>query len=151
MYKNLFFTSILLITSTQLILANNLKVKQQDVSPQQLQKQNKEITKLAAEQLSKDLPQIVDKYTVATAIEAKGTKLIYTYEINTGAKSDKAIIKEDRTAWERVYIENVCKRSKRFLDAQVELSYVYISSKTKVKLFQFYVSQAKCFKIFNTN
>ncbi len=143
--KLILFTILVL---QQSIYANKLPVKNQDVSPEQLAKQNKQITKLAAEQLSKTLPQVINKYTTITNIEAKDTSLIYTYEINTGAKSDEAIIAEDRTQWEKYYIENVCKRSKRFLDAQVNLSYVYISAKTKVKLFQFDVTQAKCFAMY---
>ncbi len=128
-------------------IANDLKVKNQDVSPAQLQKQNTQITELAAAQISKDLPQVINKYTTITDIQAIGAKLIYIYEIKTGAKSDKEVMAEDRTKWEKLYIANVCKRSKRFLDAQVHLSYVYNSEKTKVKLFQFDVTQAKCFKL----
>jgi hypothetical protein len=148
MLKNLLFTFLLFTAFIQSISANNLPVKNQDVSPEQLKSQNKEITKLAAQQLSKNLPQVINKYTIITKIEAVGASLIYTYEINTGAKSDETVRAEDRTKWEEFYIQNVCQRSKRFLDAQVSLSYVYYSAKTKTKLFQFDVNQAKCFKIY---
>ena len=129
----------------QVCLSNNLPIKNQDVSPKQLQKQNKEIVKLVAQELSKNLPQTINKYTTIVKIEGIGTSLIHTYEINTGAKSDKAVIAEDRTKWEKIYIKNVCQRSKRFLEAQIYLSYVYVSEKTKKKLFQFDVTQDKCF------
>ena len=149
MNKFLLTASVSIVIFTQIILASNLPVRNQDVSPKQLQKQNKQITKLAAEQIAKSLPQVVNKYTTATNIKAIGSNLIYIYEINTGAKSDKSVIAEDRMKWEKLYIKNVCQRSKRFLDAQIKLSYQYLSAKTKVKLFQFDVTQEKCFKIAN--
>jgi len=140
----LLFTSMAFLA--QLVLAQSLPVKNQDVSPDQLRKQNKEIAQLAAKQLSKNLPQVVNKYTTVVSIKASGASLIYTYEIKTGAKSDEAIRKEDRTAWEKVFIENVCKRSKRFIEAQINLSYVYTSGISKEKLFQFDVTPEKCYK-----
>ncbi|MEA2017054.1 MAG: hypothetical protein U9N59_01290 [Campylobacterota bacterium] len=146
--RKILLITIIGLTFCQSILANDLPVRNQDVSPQQLEKQNKEITKLAAEQLSKNLPQVINKFTTITSIKADGSNLTYTFEINTGAKSDETVINEDRTQWEKLYVENVCKRSKRFLDAQVKLSYQYISAKTKVKLFRFDVTQAECFKRF---
>jgi len=139
---------ISLLAVVQVAFAKDLPVKKQDVSPQQLESQNKQIVILAAKQMSENLPQVINKYTTITSIKADDTSLIYTYEINTGSKSDKTVQAEDRTKWEKVFTKNVCERSKRFLDAQVLLSYVYISAKTKVKLFQFDVSQAKCFKRF---
>jgi hypothetical protein len=146
--KKLILIAIFGLSVCQAILPKDTSIKQQDVSPKQLQKQNKQIVQLAAQELSKTLPQKINKYTTITDIKADGTTLIYLYEVNTGSKSDQAIIKEDRTRWEKLFVENVCKRSKRFLDAQVHLSYRYISAKTKVKLFQFDVTQAKCFKRF---
>jgi len=141
---------ISLIALGQVLLANEMPVKNQDVSPEQLQSQNTQIAQLAAEQLSKNLPQVINKFTTITSIKASDTTLTYTYEVNTGAKSDEAVQKEDRTQWEKVYVENVCKQSKRFLDAQISLSYIYFSAKTKVKLFQFDINQAKCFKRFGS-
>ena len=62
---------ILFIGVMSLFGANNLPIKQQDVSPQQLQKQNRQIVKLAAQELSKQLPQKVDKYTTIVDIKSK--------------------------------------------------------------------------------
>ncbi len=148
MYKKLFFISILLTTLIQSIFANNLPIKNQDVSPQQLQKQNKEITKLAAQAESKNLPQVVNKYTTIVSIEAVDTTMIYTFEINTGVKSDETIINEDHSKMKRIITEGICKSSKRFMDAQITKTYIYKSAISKKKLFQFDVNQAVCYKMY---
>ena len=145
--RKLFLIFITIVALGQSIFSADLPVKNQDVSPEQLKSQNKEITKLVATELSKNLPQVINKYTTVVSIKAVEANLIYTYEINTGAKSDDAIRAEDRTEWKKIYTENVCQRSKRFIDAQVKLSYVYTSKISKEKLFQFDIEQADCFKI----
>jgi hypothetical protein len=131
-----------LVVMTQLSLAEG--IKQQDISPAQMQKQNKQIVQLAATEINKTLPQTVDKYTTLTKVEGKETTMLYTYEINTGAKSDKAIQKEDRSRMKEAVTYGICQSSKRFLDAQINISYLYISAKSKVELFHFDVSQKDC-------
>ncbi len=148
MYKNLFLIFTLVAALIQSTLANNLPVKNQDVSPEQLKKQNKEITILVAEQLSKDLPKEIDKYTKFTNIEAVGATLIYTFEINTGSKSDEAVIKEDEARMKKGITNGVCRSSKRFMDAQITITYIYKSAKSKAKLFQFDIKQADCYKLY---
>jgi len=147
MYKKIFLVVCSMVLVSQSLLSKDLPIKNQDVSPKQLEKQNKHIIKLAAEQLSKNLPQIINKYTTMVSIKANNATLVYTSEINTGAKSDETIRNEDRTKWEKIFIQNVCQKSKRFLDAQVKLSYVYISAISKEKLFQFDITQNKCFNL----
>jgi len=130
-----------------LAFANDLPVKKQDVSPQQLQKQNKQIIKLVVKELSKDLPKTIDKYTMFTNISAKNSNLIYIFEINTGAKSDEAVRKEDRSRMREAVSYGVCKSSKRFMDAQITIIYNYISAKSKANLFNFKINQALCYKL----
>ncbi|MCK5294574.1 MAG: hypothetical protein KAJ49_07980 [Arcobacteraceae bacterium] len=142
--------SIIGLVFYQSISANTLPIKKQDVSPEQLKKQNKEITILAAEQLSKDLPKEIDKYTTCTNIKASGATLIYIFEINTGAKSDKAVIKEDKQRMENGVTYGVCHSSKRFMDAQIMITYIYKSASSKAKLFQFDITQDKCFKLYGS-
>ena len=136
---------ILLISS--ILIANNLPVKNQDVSPQQLQKQNKQIVQLVAKELSKDLPKTIDKYTTFTKIMANNSNLEYTFEINTGAKSDEAVRKEDRTRMREAVTYGICHSSKRFMDAQITIIYNYISAKSKENLFMFKINQDICYKI----
>jgi hypothetical protein len=140
--KILFVVAILLYT--QSIFAQDVPVKQQDVSPQQLQKQNKQIVQLAATELSKNLPQKVDKYTNIVKVKADNTNLVYIFEINTGAKSDEAIINEDHSKMQEVITQGVCRSSKRFLEAQITIVYKYISAVSKKELFKFKINQANC-------
>jgi len=148
--NKLLLITIISLTYCQVIFAKELPVKQQDVSPQQLQKQNKEITILVAKELSKDLPKDIDKYTKFTSIVANDATLTYTFEINTGSKSDKIVMKEDKKRMEEAVVNGVCRSSKRFMDAQITIIYVYKSAKSKTKLFQFDITQSKCFQRFGS-
>ncbi len=111
---------------------------------EQMKAQNAKIVKLVTKEIKKTLPQTVDKYTTLTDIEAKGTTLLYTFELNTGAKSDESVAKEDRSRMKRAVTVGVCQSSSKFLEAGINTSYSYISAKTKVKLFRFDISQKDC-------
>ena len=116
----------------------------QEMTTDEMEKQNRIIVKLASEEMSKTLPQNIDKYTTLQKVEGKDTKLIYTYEINTGAKSDESVRNEDRSRMQKAVTYGICKTSKRFLDAKIDISYVYRSATSKEKLFEFNVSQKDC-------
>ncbi len=122
--------------------ANSLQT--QEMSTDEMKKQNRIIVKLASEEISKTLPQNVDKYTTLQKVEGKDTKLIYIYEINTGAKSDESIRNEDRSRMQQAVTNGICKSSKRFLDAKIDIAYLYRSATSKEKLFVFNVSQKDC-------
>ncbi len=122
-------------------------IKQQDLPVEEMQKQKREIVKLSSEEISSTLPQTVDKYTVLTKVEGKDTTITYTFEINTGAKSDEAVKKEDRTRMQKAVTTGICQSSKRFIDAQINISYIYIGAKSKAELFRFDVTQADCPKV----
>ena len=106
--------------------------------------QNKEIVKLVVKEVSKNIPQKVDKYTQLTGINSKELTLTYIFEIFTGAKSDDAVRKEDKERMEKVVKNGICRSSKRFLDAGIDISYRYNSTASKEMLFQFDVSRADC-------
>ena len=141
MKKSLLAFSII-ATLSQSILAEG--IKQQDLPIKEMQKQKREIVKLSSEEISKTLPQIVDKYTTLTKVEGKDTTITYTFEINTGAKSDETVKKEDRTRMQKAVTTGICQSSKRFINAQINISYIYISAKSKEELFRFDVTQADC-------
>jgi len=122
--------------------ANDLQT--QEMSTDEMEKQNRIIVKLASEEISKTLPQNIDKYTTLQKVEGKDTKLIYIYEINTGAKSDESIRNEDRSRMQQAVTHGICKSSKRFLDAKIDIVYLYRSAISKEKLFEFNVSQKDC-------
>jgi len=123
-------------------------MQQQNLTGEQMAAQNTKICELAAKELSKNLPQTIDKYTKFVAAKANGTKLEYIFEINTGAKSDQAVQKEDHSRMQNAVTNGVCQSSKRFFDAQIDISYIYKSAKSKVKLFQFDISKQTCLDLF---
>ena len=140
--KKSFLAAGMLLVLSQFSLAEG--IKQQDLPVEEMQKQKREIVKLSSEEISKTLPQTVDKYTVLTKVEGKDSTMVYTFEINTGAKSDEAVKKEDRTRMQKAVTTGICQSSKRFIDAQINISYIYISAKSKAELFRFDVTQADC-------
>jgi hypothetical protein len=139
--------TILLLTGMLLLgqmLCAEEKITVKEYPLTAMQKQNRSIVKLASEELNKELPKKIDKYTTLMKIEGKGETLLYTFEINTGSKSDEAVRKEDRTRMQRAVTNGVCKSSKRFLDAYINIEYVYMSAKSKKELFRFDIKRADC-------
>ena len=118
----------------------------QEMPTSELIKQNRQIVKLASEEISKTLPQKVDKYTVLQKVLGKDTTLTYVFEINTGVKSDETVKKEDHSRMKKAVTKGICQSSKRFLDAEINISYVYKSAVSKAVLFQFDVSKDDCMK-----
>ncbi|WP_457750156.1 hypothetical protein [Sulfurimonas sp.] len=129
---------------SQFVFAQTPQIRTQEFPQKELKKQNIQIATLAAQEMSKTLPQKVDKYTSIINIENDGTTLIYTFEINTGTKSDESVQKEDHSRMQKAITQGVCKSSKRFLLAGIDTTYVYISAKTKKILFKFKITKDKC-------
>jgi len=142
--KKSFFALGIVVALSQWSLGEVQQMQTKELPMEQMQKQNREIVKLASEEISKTLPQKVDSYTTLMRVEGKDTTLIYTFEINTGAKSDEAVRKEDRERMKKAVTTGICDSSKRFLDSEINISYLYISAKSKAELFRFDVTQADC-------
>ena len=117
-----------------------------DNNVEDLQVQNRKIIDLVVQELSKDLPKTIDKYTKFVNIKSDDLTLVYTFEINTGSKSDKMVQQEDHARMQAAVTQGVCRSSQRFLDAQINIAYVYRSAKTKTQLFRFDITQADCLK-----
>ena len=143
MKKSLLTLGIILALS-QWSFAEEQQIQTKDLPQKEMQKQNREIVRLSSEEISKTLPQTVDKYTTLTTVQGKDTTLVYTFEINTGAKSDETVKKEDRTRMQKAVTTGICQSAKRFIDAQINISYIYISTASKAELFRFDVTQADC-------
>jgi vacuolar-type H+-ATPase subunit F/Vma7 len=133
----------------QVAFAQTQQIRTQEFPQEQLKKQNVQIAALAAAEMAKTLPQKVDKYTTITNIKNDGTTLVYTFEINTGAKSDAAVKKEDHSRMQKAITQGVCKSSNKFLLAGINTTYIYRSAKTKKMLFQFKITKDKCTQIAN--
>ncbi len=117
-----------------------------DEMAEKIKEQNQEVVKMAAEELNKQLPQTIDKYTKLIAIQGKDESLLYTYEINTGSKSDEEVINEDKSRMQKAVTQGICNSSQRFLESGIDISYIYSSAVSKKALFQFDVSQKDCAK-----
>ena len=135
---------IILGVLSQLASAQEPQIATDEFPQKELNRQNTKIAALAAKEMSKSLPQKVDQYTTITKIINDGTTLIYTFEINTGAKSDAAVKKEDHSRMQKAVTQGVCKSSNKFLLAGINTTYVYISAKTKDILFTFKITKDKC-------
>lgn len=140
---------LLLFSMSQFLFAIDIQQRTGDFPSKEMQSQNKEIVKLVVEEISKTLPQTVDKYTKFVNIQSENSTLIYTFEINTGSKSDEYVKKEDHSRMKEAVTIGVCNSSKRFLDAQIDISYIYTSAKTSSPLFQFDITQRNCFELVN--
>ncbi len=140
-------TILLLLVLTLSLLSSEIKTKTGDFPAKEMKKQNIEVAKLTAAALSKDLPHTIDKYTTLIKIISEGTTLVWTFEINTGAKSDESIKNEDHSKMQKAVTKGICQSSSKFLIAGINTSYIYISAKTKANLFRFDISQKDCLGI----
>lgn len=135
---------LLLLALSISLFSSEIKTKTGEFPAKEMKKQNLEITKLTAQSLSKDLPTVVDQYTTLTKVINKDTTLVWTFEINTGAKSDESVRAEDHSRMKKAVTEGVCQSSSKFLEAGINTSYIYVSAKTKAELFRFDISQKDC-------
>ena len=142
--KKSFLALGIILTFSQWSFGEGLQTKTGEFPQKEMHKQNREIVKLSSEEISKTLPQTIDKYTTLTKVEGKDTTLIYTFEINTGAKSDDTVRKEDRTRMQKAVTTGICHSASKFIEAQINISYIYIGAKSKAELFHFDVTKADC-------
>ena len=126
------------------LLASDTPTRTGTFPDKEMKAQNKKIAKLVAKEISSTLPQTIDKYTTLASVKSEDVTLVYTFEINTGSKSDEAIKKEDRTRMKQAVTVGICQSSRKFLEAGINTSYVYVSAKTKAHLFQFDITQKDC-------
>jgi len=120
---------------------------EQEYPADKFKEQNSQIIKMVVSEISKNLPQKVDKYTTMTNIRDENLTLIYTFEINTGSKSDEAVIKEDKPRMQKAVTKGVCQTSQKFLDADISLAYEYKSATTQKELFTFLITKERCKEI----
>jgi len=147
MQKRLLFLGLTLLTMST--SATDIIKEGQEYPLEKMKEQNQQIIKMVVKEISKTLPQKVDKYTNMTQIADKNTTLIYTFEINTKPKSDESVRKEDKPRMEKAVTKGVCQSSKRFLDSGITLNYAYLNASTKKELFTFSINQQKCKELHN--
>ena len=142
--NKLILSAIILVMFGQSANATEIIKEGKEYPIEKLKEQNQELIKMVVEEISKNLPQKVDKYTEITNIRDENLTLIYTFEINTGVKSDEAVIKDDKERMGKNITKGICQSSKRFLEAGVTLTYEYMSASTKKELFTFTMTQEIC-------
>ena len=134
----------LIVTLSTLLLSSEMKTRTGELPKKEMISQNITIAQMKAQEESSSLPQVIDEYTTLISVKNKDTTLIYTFEINTGAKNDDAVKKENRTRMKEAVTMGVCRTEHNFLKAGISTSYIYISAKSKVKLYEFNISQKDC-------
>jgi hypothetical protein len=127
--------------------ASDVQMQSGELSSENMKKQNREVTKLAALELSKALPATIDKYTKLISIRADDTTLVYIFEIDISPKSDESVKKEDHSRMKEAVTLGVCRNSKRFLEADISIQYIYNSTHSKSELFKFDINKEICFNI----
>ena len=105
--------------------------------------QNQNVVKMAAQSLSKELPKKVDNFTKLVSIKADGETLSYTFEIDA-PDSDQEIKDKDKSRMKKAVTKGICQSSKRFLESDIKISYIYKGAKSKKELFRFNVDKTKC-------
>jgi len=138
---------LLTLLITLPIFASDKQMQNRNISTKDMKTQNKQIAKLAAEEINKSLPQTIDKYTILKTVVSENTTIIYTFELNIAPKTDETVKKEDHRRMKEAVTRGTCATSKRFLEADISLKYIYTSATTKKELFQFNINQKSCFKL----
>ena len=129
------------------VFASNTQMQNRDMSTKDMKSQNKEITKLAAQEINKSLPQKIDKFTTLLKVKPDNTTIVYTFELNIAPKTDETVKKEDHNRMKEAVTRGTCRSKKRFLDANISIRYIYTSATSKKELFHFNINQESCFKL----
>ncbi|WP_345992240.1 hypothetical protein [Sulfurimonas sp. HSL-1716] len=139
----------ILISFSSYSFADEIPTRPGEFPKKEMMKQREHVIKMVVAEVSKTLPQTVDKYTQLIKIGSKNSSLVYTFEINTGAKNDQAVIKDDKARMQKSITKGICQSSKTFLDAGINVSYIYTSAKTKNTLFEFDITKKDCLNLIN--
>lgn len=106
--------------------------------------QNLHVVQKAVEGIGEHLPQQVDRYTVLTGIDGNGTRLIYTFEVDGGVRSDAALKEDGEKRMAPVIKRGICEGSKRFLQADISIRYRYLSKATRHEILRVDVNREDC-------
>ena len=117
-----------------------------DLSVDKMREQNLHVVKKAVEGIRETLPQKVDDYTRMVQIDSNGTRLIYTFEVNAGPKSDETLKREGKERMAPVVRQGICQSARRFLQAGIDISYRYLSKASGNEILRVDVSEKDCTK-----
>jgi hypothetical protein len=114
-----------------------------EMSIDKLKQQNRELVQKAVEGLNENLPQKVDDFTQFVGVEGNGTKLTYLFDVDAGPKSDATLRKEGTAMAPRIRT-GICATAKRFLQADITLSYRYRNRTTGTPVLVVDVNKTQC-------
>ena len=115
-----------------------------DLTVDRMREQNLNVVKKAVEGIGETLPQKVDAYTTLVGIDSNGTRLIYTFEVDGGPKSDETLRKEGETRMAPIVRQGICQSARRFLQAGIDIRYRYLSKASKEEILRVDVSEKDC-------
>ena len=104
-----------------------------DLTIDKLRQQNLTVVKKAVEGIRQTLPQKVDNYTQFVAIDSNGTRLIYTFAVDAGPKTDEALQAKGKKMAPRV-LKGMCSSADRFIQADIALTYRYVNKATQTEI-----------------
>ena len=114
-----------------------------DLSVDKMRKQNLLIVRKAAEGIGESLPQRVDAYTKLTAVDANGTRLIYTFEVDAGPKSIESMRAKGHLMAPRI-LSGICRSAQRFMEADITLTYRYLALPSRQEVLRVDANKTKC-------
>jgi len=115
-----------------------------DLEIDKMRMQNLNIVKKAVEGINKTLPQRVDRLTQLTHLDSNGTRLIYTFEVDTKDRDINKLREDAKKNIAPRIKRGICKDSTRFLQAGIDIRYRYISQKSKRELLVVDVDEKSC-------
>jgi len=115
-----------------------------DLSIDKIKEQNLMVVKKAVEGIRETLPQKIDRYTTMVAVSGRGNRLIYTFEVNGGPKSDSVLREEGKKRMAPVVRSGICRSARRFLESDINISYIYLSKTTKAEILHVDMNRKKC-------
>lgn len=115
-----------------------------NLSIDNMRKQNIEIVKKAVEGLNQNLPVDVDSITKLIKVEGKDNRLIYIFKISTPPTTKEELIKKGKTEVAPRVKKRLCTSASRFLQADIDITYIYINSATNDKILQVDVTKKDC-------
>ncbi|KYJ85895.1 hypothetical protein [Sulfurovum riftiae] len=115
-----------------------------ELSVDKIKEQNLNVVRKAVEGIGEHLPEKVDQYTTLTGIDSNGTRLIYIFEVDGGMRSDEALKEDGKKRMAPVIKAGICQGSQRFLQADINISYRYLSKASKNEILRVDVSKEDC-------
>jgi len=115
-----------------------------ELSVDKMREQNLNVVQKAVQGIGEHLPQKVDKYTTFIGIDGNGTRLIYTFEVDGGMRSDEALKEDGQKRMVPIVKAGICQSCQRFLQADINITYRYLSEASKNEILRVNINKEDC-------